>query len=80
MEPVYYPSHYFIGPSLYFSGKPVSCIKILERPLQFLNQKRDKNMKKMNKRKIKGLKPWTNGLASSGKLNMRGDLRRVAKR
>lgn len=41
-------------PSLRF-GKPASCIKISERPLQFLHHKRDENMKKMNKRKIKGL-------------------------
>ena len=65
MEPVYYYSHYFIGPSfnsqgaasLHF-GKSVSCIKISERPLQFLHHQRDeniKNLKKMNKRKIKGL-------------------------
>ena len=48
-------------PSLHF-GKPASCIKISERPLQFLHHKRDeniKNMKKMNKRKIKGLTSMT---------------------
>ena len=48
-------------PSLRF-GKPASCIKISERPLQFLHHKRDeniKNMKKMNKRKIKGLTSMT---------------------